>query len=187
VKGYAETVAFSREQIADYHLAAAIVAGLSEKQPDGDWVRCHELARAVACALNSRITEAEWETADRWRVVDGRFGGAEHSWLVWGGRGRTILDVYAVAELPQVKLVDCNTLWRRHNYEPGERRRDIRFAVFGQLRDAATKIAEGVRLLNDVDRIPAGEVKDPGPGELDGEGHPDRKYDPETNSFRNIE
>lgn len=172
MKGYAESIVFSAEQIADFHLASAIVAGLDEKQDDGDWVRCHELARAVSVALNAAHRD------DHWAVVDGQFGGAEHSWLVWSGRGRIILDVYAVGEIPQVKLVDCGTLWRRSDYTPQGRRRDVRFAVFGKLKALSLEIAGTVRRLNRTEPAES-------PYE-DAEGHP-RDYDPETNTFRTLE
>ncbi len=61
-------------------------------------LRCHEVARIVGQLFDLR-------------VVDGNFGGVEHSWLllrdtfvVGGTTYRTILDPYAVGRLPLVQL-----------------------------------------------------------------------------------
>lgn len=112
---YAAQIVFSEEQKADLALATKLIKMLPAKQPDGNWTRCHELVRAFEPLFK-----------ERWHLVDGQYGGAEHSWLVWRGKGMIVLDLYAVGELPQVKLVDCGVLWRRNTYEPGARRRDIR-------------------------------------------------------------
>lgn len=82
----------------------------------GDWVRCHELTRAVGMILG-----LPW--------VDGRFALVEHSWLVvpdGARRPRLLLDVYAVGALPQVQL--CDEGWPMsgaREYRVGPAREDI--------------------------------------------------------------
>ncbi len=62
--------------------------------PDMPGLRCHEVARAVGLALDRT-------------PIDGWYGYAEHSWLELE-RGRYVLDVYSVAQLPLVRLVDMD-------------------------------------------------------------------------------
>jgi hypothetical protein len=122
VKGYTETVVFTKAQKDDLAFAVRLVEALPAKDKSNEWVRCHELVRVIAPLLSNR-----------WHVIDGHVGSADHSWLVWAGKGHVVLDVYACGVLPQVQLVDCNPLWRRDGYRPGAARRDIRPAIIDWL------------------------------------------------------
>lgn len=122
MNGYTETVIFSKAQKDDLAFAIKLVEALPARDKSNDWVRCHELARVIEPLLGNR-----------WHVVDGHVGTVEHTWLVWRGKGHVVLDVYVPGALPQVQLVDCNPLWRRDGYKPGEPRRDIRPVIIGWL------------------------------------------------------
>ena len=97
MRGYAETEIFVQEELELFADATRMVALLGERLSLADQakVRCHELARAVG-----RVLELP--------VQDGKYGGAQHSWLVTAQRPDRshILDVYVVGRLPMVQLVD---------------------------------------------------------------------------------
>jgi len=122
--GYAEQEIFSDAEQALLGRATQLVK-LAPYEIDGETVRCHELARAVAAHL--RLT-----------VADGWFGMVEHSWC-WCQRFRpgygsvpSILDVYAPGRLPQVLLIG-SSVWLPQDYKLGDRRRDIRRPVIRRL------------------------------------------------------
>lgn len=77
-------------------------------------IRCHELARAVGKLL-------------RLRVVDGyvveQFGIGDHSWLLTPAGN--ILDVYAVARLPVVQLVQQERHALARTYQEGHLTLDV--------------------------------------------------------------
>ena len=119
---YAETEVFSD---AEHGLLrdVALLVDLVPHKWNGDWVRCHELARFVA-------------RVDNLQVVDGKCNLVEHSWLLTPERN--ILDVYAVGRLPMVQFVDRELAYRGRFYEAGPDRTDIRH-------DVITSIAYVVR------------------------------------------
>lgn len=125
MKSYSEQIVFSAAQIQDWRTASQLVASLQVSRDNkGEWIRCHELARVVESLLPKK----------HWKTVDGKCGHVDHSWLVWMGSGFVILDVYAVGEVPQVKLVDIAALAPAHGlYKPNARRRDIRNDVIAWL------------------------------------------------------
>lgn len=98
----------------------------------GNELRCHELARAVQGCLR----EAGYPRA---RVVDGRMGSIDHSWIVLpgyelpaGSDRSPILDVYAPGRLPQVQLIDAS--WTiSADYVVGSERLDVQRDVVRSL------------------------------------------------------
>ena len=111
MKSYSEREIFGCEELAMLEWATKLI----------DWVhdevvstypawRCHELARAVRKwlfygPLNNKAMEGI-------HVVDGKFGRVDHSWIAYRAPEQAmsplrILDVYCVARLPQVQLIDC--------------------------------------------------------------------------------
>jgi hypothetical protein len=98
--------------------AELAVHWLPDDIAEGSLIRCHELARAVG----------DWLELD---VIDGKFCHVDHSWLLVEDRSpresHLILDVYAVAQLPQVQLV--NLSWHVHEFQQcyikGAPRKDI--------------------------------------------------------------
>jgi hypothetical protein len=62
---------FSEREKEMLGLASAIVELLPETTPDGELIRCHEVARIVGCLL-------------KLEVQDGKYGLHDHSWL-WTG------------------------------------------------------------------------------------------------------
>lgn len=105
----------------------------------GNDLRCHELARAV----HAKLTSLQINCA---RVVDGRIGIVEHSWIELTvpvaqferdriGRGeerKVIIDVYCPGRLPAVQLIDsCDVL--APVYQEREPRTDIRMNVIEAL------------------------------------------------------
>ena len=116
MKGYSAHNIFTPDEVKVWRMATELVQGL----PEDLKLRCHELARAVALVLPSERPEL--------LVCDGKFGLAEHSWLVVTTPGRhVILDVYTVASLPMVQLVDAGSLAVRNSrrYVEGTCRDDI--------------------------------------------------------------
>lgn len=125
MKSYSETNVFDANEVKLFKRATELVSKLLDRQLTV--VRCHELARAVG-----RVLKLE--------VQDGYYGFCDHSWL-WtvappkdrnalvGRLGLpNILDVYAVGQLPMVRLVDCAHTQLPHvgwAYRPGEARKDI--------------------------------------------------------------
>ncbi len=124
VKGYSERKI--PILILNYFKATEYLLGRLELAEE---VRCHELARAVWAVLGF----------DHYgRVVDGKYGRVEHSWIeLWEVEGlaaRWILDVYACGRLPQVQVVDLFfTLPHEDAYQRGEPRDDINQAMVNSL------------------------------------------------------
>ena len=107
MKSYAEWELFDARELALLEQATQLVAQ-APGSFDGQFVRCHELARAVGLRLDLL-------------VCDGAFGFVEHTWL-WTcppdanliGQAPpwmlpNILDVYVPGSLPQVQLVHQST------------------------------------------------------------------------------
>ncbi len=86
---------------------------------DGEYVRCHELARFVL-----RHLEVQGPF-----VVDGKRDCYEHSWVMLPTRN--VLDVYVPGHLPQVALVAGASLSPR--FRSGPMRTDIREGVLAAL------------------------------------------------------
>lgn len=103
--------------------------------PRTSWreLRCHEIARVVADMLGLDREE---------HVVDGQYGGADHTWIALdqdvitasGREPRHVLDTYACGRMPQVQLVDIHfMLPERDGYRPGPRRTDIRESLISAI------------------------------------------------------
>lgn len=93
------------EFLRAHELALALVARVPNHLDErGREIRCHELARAVAREL---LRRAGLGTPGI-RVVDGRLGAIEHSWLELTSalKDQAILDVYTPGRVPQVQLID---------------------------------------------------------------------------------
>jgi hypothetical protein len=121
MRGYAEAEVFTSLDMTYLRYATDLVEGAPSKIGKGDeeeWVRCHELARAIGAVLDLV-------------VVDGSYGACEHSWLMTPDR--RVLDVYVPARVPQVQLVDARCPWAQAEYRAGERRTDIRQHVIDEL------------------------------------------------------
>jgi transposase len=128
--GYAERNVFSRMAAGALKIADALVEGVGVGW--GDALRCHELARAVQICLR----EAGYPRA---RIVDGRMGSIDHSWIVLpgcelqaGSDSAPILDVYAPGRLPQVQLIDASWVISA-DYVVGSERLDVRRDIVRQL------------------------------------------------------
>lgn len=117
---YSERKIFTSYEVMLLRRAQVLVAAVDLGLPvlEEHELRCHELARVVGNILGLR-------------VVDGRYGHVEHSWLVVPPREYThmgsILDVYAPGQEPQVHLLDLFFgLGHVNVYQAGEPRTDIR-------------------------------------------------------------
>jgi hypothetical protein len=133
---------FTAQEIEYFKKACELVSKVPYKL-DGEVVRCHELVRAVAKAL-----ELTFE--------DGYYGMVEHSWIWLSPREPLtppprILDVYVPGRVPQVQLVDpCTFLpW---DYRRGPPRDDI----------CKTTVEDLYRRLVPSDQLP--ELPEPGSG-----------------------
>lgn len=136
MKGYAETDIFGSWEMERLDHATRLIAWI---QPDSrhEPVRCHELTRAVAHILRRDLTDGVDIIVD-----DGQYGMVDHSWM-WlkppsrCGLVTSILDVYAVARLPQVQLVSFQVLGTRKvndvSYRSGPERTDIDEKVVNHL------------------------------------------------------
>lgn len=117
MRGYGELRIFTQDEIKLWEQATLAVGSL----PEDLKVRCHELARAVHTYLKPMAPTTE--------VVDGKFGIADHSWLVVATTHRrfVILDVYSVGSLPMVQLVDMGSVAVRlaRSYGEGSPRNDV--------------------------------------------------------------
>ena len=121
MRSIAETTYFAKEVLRLFREAAEIVELIPSAQDQ--LLRCHEVARVVAAMLNKPNI----------KVVDGRYGIVDHSWLMLGDE--YLLDVYAVGRLPMVQIRDVRTptLPRPVEYFPGPPRSDIQTAVVAEL------------------------------------------------------
>jgi hypothetical protein len=126
MRGYSELNVFTSDEIKAWELATLAVGSL----PEDPLVRCHELARAVRDLLLSL------KQTPKFIVCDGKFGLADHTWLVTEVYSRdTVLDVYSVGVLPQVQLIDRSSLAIRNARQYIERdlRADIDTALVKEL------------------------------------------------------
>jgi hypothetical protein len=130
MKGYSASPAgFLAHELRTFELASRLVAGL----PESGTLRCHELARAVQRVIMEDSTAA----VASWRVCDGQYGLVDHSWLN-NDVTHNLLDVYAVGQLPMVRLVMVDPIGVRHVhgpyiYQEGKWRNDIDVSEVGRL------------------------------------------------------
>jgi len=132
VRGYSASQVFSAQEVGLHRRAVVLV----DVVPDMPGLRCHELARAVG-----RVLGLEHE--------DGVYGFVDHTWL-WttafdcgsplAQETRigfpNVLDVYAVGQLPMVRLVACGHPSLPHmgwSYRPRRPRKDIDEALVDHL------------------------------------------------------
>jgi hypothetical protein len=117
VRSWSEKKVFTAHARSLRAAAERIIGLIPEPVPGQPEWRCHELARSVGRRF-------------RLEVVDGKFGGVDHSWLVIPegrlDRGAAILDVYAVGALPMVRLVAFDSP-EATLFEPGPERVDVRW------------------------------------------------------------
>lgn len=118
---YALAEIFTTEEYSDYTAARAMVS-CAPNRIDNEWVRCHELARAVYECL-------PLASSARWRVVDGTCHSVDHTWLAT--MRNIVLDVYTPGAMPPVQLRDLPFIGKV--YRPGFVRTDIREAVVAEL------------------------------------------------------
>lgn len=138
--GYSANEVFTPAQQAALRIAANCIEWLPEEY-DGELLRCHEIARIVQRRLMQTWVHGSVNLDVQ--LVDGNYGIADHSWLVFGpsyyrelesyrNTGVVILDPYCVGRLPVAQLVHAH-LHFADLYRPGPRRTDIRNAVIGAL------------------------------------------------------
>lgn len=120
--GYAQTDVFSVRSIQAFTIATTAVERVNELV-FAELLRCHELARATAAYLKHFGYTV--------RVVDGKFGSCDHSWIVVAGG--SILDTYVPGSLPLVQLVDTDVSLLPKRYFEGKTRTDIRDDVVDEL------------------------------------------------------
>lgn len=121
MRGYAHEESFLATHIQELKRATRLVSKLPGRDRFGRYVRCHELVRALKPYL-----------AESWHLIDGHVGPVEHTWL-HDVLTFVVLDLYTPTRLPQVQLVDVGIHFQRKLYVPGERRRDVRWAVVRDL------------------------------------------------------
>lgn len=99
MKSYSISEVFESFEIELLNKATILVDSIPDDFCGGsDQLRCHEIARAIGFILDLPIT-------------DGKYRTIEHSWC-WTSKNKpgynpgNILDVYAIARLPMVQLVD---------------------------------------------------------------------------------
>lgn len=124
MKGYSELQVFQQRELQLFREATDIVAVLPERA-QGEFIRCHEVARVVGHILGLDVIDGKYEI------------GAEHSWLpIVQKRGKyswwSILDPYVVGRVPPVQLVAVVPLIP-NRYIPGAPRDDIRTDVVDYL------------------------------------------------------
>jgi hypothetical protein len=133
MNGYSAEHVFTNEQRRVWSEATIFVHAIPELlDPASHTIRCHELARAVGNYFISQGVKL--------RMVDGKFGLVEHTWLEFTDAKRhVILDVYAVGSLPMVQLIDrgATGLLSARQYVEGEERTDIDSRKVEQLLVAA--------------------------------------------------
>jgi hypothetical protein len=99
MKGYSAQQVFEPFELALLEKATFLVESIPTRLDN--IVRCHELARAIGRVLSLPVT-------------DGKHGTVEHSWC-WtklpdcGSCPGSILEVYSIARLPMVQLVDYSS------------------------------------------------------------------------------
>ena len=126
VIGYASREVFSPDAAWVFRYARSLVSRVSSHlDAGGREIRCHELARAVACCLRVQGVDLQ--------VVDGALWSIEHTWIVLPGTlDGSLLDVYAPGRLPQVQLLHEHRNVSR-GYASGVERSDVRHAVVDDL------------------------------------------------------
>jgi hypothetical protein len=118
--GYAHKEVFNQFEISCFKDARNLMDRMPSHDTDGNWIRCHELVRAVGPELG-----LPW--------MDGSYGMVEHSWL-WTRPFEpftpvpNILDLYCPGRLPQVQLIHSSA-HLPYEYRRGEDRTDIRQSV----------------------------------------------------------
>lgn len=123
MRPFAERAYFPPEVRAAFHMLTFVVERLQQRAPE---IRCHELARAAAILIADKLPDQL--ATITW---SGTYGAVEHSWLdVQPRRSRScewfILDVYAVGQMPQVRLVDGSVyLPEAKLFQRGARRSDV--------------------------------------------------------------
>lgn len=126
----------SENNIRRFYAAQLAVAMMPDDILDQE-NRCHELARAIAPLVKGEVR-------------DGKFSSVNHSWIVLeqGRSGPLILDVYAVAQLPQVQLVNCSWHVRdlQNCYVDGPERDDIRNDVVVEMKKVVEALKRSGRL-----------------------------------------
>lgn len=130
MKSHAEEYIFSNEERWAFYAAQVIVNHIN--QPEGVEYRCHEIARVVATFLDAK-------------VVDGKYGLAEHSWVqgkLW--HPFHLLDPYAVGRLPMVQLVDSFPSPKL--YVAGNAREDIDVKLVNELLYEVGRWAERIQI-----------------------------------------
>jgi len=124
MRNYSEYEVFSGKELAYFLAAQELIQLIPDDFMAEGWdLRCHEVTRAVGAQIGLK-------------VVDGKSGRVDHSWLLTVDNPRSnILDVYVVGRLPQVQLVDMKYIGPRHDlvYVPGKDRTDIDGAVVEKL------------------------------------------------------
>lgn len=128
MKSYSARKVFAPRELRLLARAERLVACAPGKL-HGEYVRCHELARAVGRILGLP-------------VADGWYGFVEHSWLwtkqpdlVDGPLGLlpNILDVYVPGRVPQVELVHVSAGCLLSAYRPNRPREDIDLELVNEL------------------------------------------------------
>lgn len=146
--GYSAIEVFAPQLLAVHQFAAALVDALPDTV-DGAYVRCHEAARHVARRLHPLLEES-----CAIAVVDGwyhrtRSQFSDHSWIELRPHptpGRVfVLDVYSVARLPMVTLVEKIAI-----YETRNARADVREDVLDILDRAEVHDLYPDRTLRDA-------------------------------------
>lgn len=123
MKSYSEREVFEPHELTVLKRATELVANVDDEHFTFV-IRCHELARAVG-----RILLLPHEDG-KYTVLPERRGGVDHSWLLVARESRreapSILDVYAVGQLPMVQLcASALTVPHHRQFEPGRERDDI--------------------------------------------------------------
>lgn len=95
---FVQTNVFDADAIKAWGRATGFVQKVPQVDPQGRDIRCHELVRGLQPLLGPE-----------WMVIDGFNHTTDHTWL-FRTQGTVILDVYAVARLPAVQLVDAGYL-----------------------------------------------------------------------------
>jgi hypothetical protein len=147
MRGYSATDIFSQRSQRLLEEATSLVEAVPQRKTV---IRCHELARAVWAVLRREYRGL--------RVVDGKYGSVEHSWLALRNYGDLVpghhvyLDVYAVGRLPQVQLVALD--WATHHgdqYKVGKERDDIQHVIVDDLVLRMGEAREFVRLYSETE------------------------------------
>jgi hypothetical protein len=102
MNGYTEDKRIGASALGAYAGACLLLFDIKEPYPG--YFRCHEVVRFVYRYMKKHDTSLG-RLMRTMRVVDGVFAGVEHSWIELAPD--IILDVYAVARVPMVQLIDA--------------------------------------------------------------------------------